>query len=101
MDHLRSARMMDDKSVTSEGPLDSAGTLQAFAECADAVAATTKKLEKAGVGAVIDRPGNESLPDQGRNNGGDDQDPRAQRPGAEQLLIETTTPPPGSMERFR
>src|SRR5215475_2718991 len=27
----------------------SAGTLQAFAECADAVAATTKKLEKAAI----------------------------------------------------
>ena len=29
--------------------IDSAGTLQAFAECADAVAATTKKLEKAAI----------------------------------------------------
>src|ERR1041384_5499791 len=34
---------------------NSAGTLQAFAECADAVAATTKKLEKAAIlGAYLE-----------------------------------------------
>src|SRR3982751_2871479 len=32
---------------SSEQPVDSAGTLQTLAECAEAVAATTKKLEKA------------------------------------------------------
>src|ERR687891_326587 len=41
--------MITDKAHNSEGPLDSAGTLQAFGECADAVAATTKKLEKAAI----------------------------------------------------
>src|SRR5215207_5254815 len=44
---------MNDKTnnwnVSSEESIDSAGTLQAFAECADAVAATTKKLEKAAI----------------------------------------------------
>ena len=38
--------MSEEKSST-EGFIDAAGTLQAFAECAEAVAATTKKLEKA------------------------------------------------------
>jgi DNA ligase 1 len=37
---------MVDKSETS---IEGAGTLQAFAECAEAVAATTKKLEKASI----------------------------------------------------
>jgi DNA ligase-1 len=37
--------MVDDLEKSIEG----AGTLQAFAECADAVAATTKKLEKAAI----------------------------------------------------
>jgi DNA ligase-1 len=47
--------MITDKAHNSEGPLDSAGTLQAFAECADAVAATTKKLEKAALlGAYLE-----------------------------------------------
>jgi DNA ligase 1 len=40
---------MDDEVNNSERSIDSAGTLQAFAECADAVAATTKKLEKAAI----------------------------------------------------
>jgi len=34
---------------SSPALIDSAGTLQAFAECAEAVAATTKKLEKAAI----------------------------------------------------
>ena len=38
---------VDNKVFSSEQAIDSAGTLQAFAECAEAVAATTKKLEKA------------------------------------------------------
>src|SRR5687767_8636151 len=40
--------MGQEKSAT-ESFIDAAGTLQAFAECADAVAATTKKLEKAAI----------------------------------------------------
>ena len=40
---------MNDKVNNSERSIDSAGTLQAFAECAEAVAATTKKLEKAAI----------------------------------------------------
>ena len=36
-------------SDESNNSIDSAGTLQAFAECAEAVAATTKKLEKAAI----------------------------------------------------
>jgi DNA ligase 1 len=40
---------MNHEVNNSERSIDSAGTLQAFAECADAVAATTKKLEKAGI----------------------------------------------------
>src|SRR3954468_6728572 len=40
--------MCEEKS-TSVSFIDSAGTLQAFAECADAAAATTKKLEKAAI----------------------------------------------------
>src|SRR5215213_6687396 len=36
-------------AVGSEHLLDGAGTLQEFAECADAVAATTKKLQKAAI----------------------------------------------------
>ena len=44
-----------DKSVSSDGSNNSAGMLQAFAECADAVAATTKKLEKAALlGAYLE-----------------------------------------------
>lgn len=38
---------MDNNVFSSEQAIDSAGMLQAFAECAEAVAATTKKLEKA------------------------------------------------------
>src|SRR5688500_584784 len=40
--------MGQEKSAT-ESFIDAAGTLQAFAECAEAVAATTKKLEKAAI----------------------------------------------------
>lgn len=40
---------MSDKINNSERSIDSAATLQAFAECAEAVAATTKKLEKAAI----------------------------------------------------
>jgi DNA ligase 1 len=40
---------MNDEVNNSESSIDSAGTLQAFAECAEAVAATTKKLEKAAI----------------------------------------------------
>ena len=40
---------MNDELNNSERSIDSAGTLQAFAECAEAVAATTKKLEKAAI----------------------------------------------------
>ena len=36
-------------NVNSEGSVNSAGTLQSFAECAEGVAATTKKLEKAAI----------------------------------------------------
>jgi DNA ligase 1 len=47
--------MINAKAVNSEDSIDSAGTLQAFAECADAVAATTKKLEKAALlGAYLE-----------------------------------------------
>lgn len=43
---------MSDETNNWEGP---AGTLQGFAECADAVAATTKKLEKAAIlGAYLE-----------------------------------------------
>ena len=46
---------MDDKAHGSEDAIESAGTLQSFAECADAVAATTKKLEKAALlGAYLE-----------------------------------------------
>src|SRR5689334_12945991 len=38
---------MSEEKTSTEGFIDAAGTLQAFAECAEAVAATTKKLEKA------------------------------------------------------
>jgi DNA ligase-1 len=38
---------MSEEKTGPEGFIDAAGTLQAFAECAEAVAATTKKLEKA------------------------------------------------------
>ena len=38
---------VDNNVFSSEQAIDSAGTLQAFAECAEAVAATTKKLKKA------------------------------------------------------
>jgi DNA ligase-1 len=40
---------MSEEKTTSEGFIDAAATLQAFAECAEAVAATTKKLEKAAI----------------------------------------------------
>ena len=40
--------MVEEKNAT-ESFIDAAGTLQAFAECADAVAATTKKLAKAAI----------------------------------------------------
>ncbi|HEY8411601.1 MAG TPA: hypothetical protein VIK76_09365, partial [Pyrinomonadaceae bacterium] len=40
--------MSEEKTIT-EGFIDAAATLQAFAECAEAVAATTKKLEKAAI----------------------------------------------------
>jgi len=40
---------MNDERNNSERPVGSAGTLQAFAECAEAIAATTKKLEKAAI----------------------------------------------------
>ena len=40
--------MGEQKSI-NDGFIDAAGTLQAFAECAEAVAATTKKLEKAAI----------------------------------------------------
>src|SRR5215210_4770074 len=46
---------LDDKTVSSEESIGSAGALQAFAECADAVAATTKKLQKAALlGAYLE-----------------------------------------------
>src|SRR5512132_3370855 len=46
---------LDNKADVSAGLGDSAGMLQAFAECADAVAATTKKLEKAALlGAYLE-----------------------------------------------
>ena len=38
---------MSEEKTSTEGFIDAAGTLQALAECAEAVAATTKKLEKA------------------------------------------------------
>src|ERR1044072_886278 len=38
---------MSEEKTGTEGFIDAAATLQAFAECAEAVAATTKKLEKA------------------------------------------------------
>ena len=40
---------MNDETNNSEGSVNSPGTLQEFAECAEAVAATTKKLEKAAI----------------------------------------------------
>ena len=40
---------MNDELNNSERLIDSAATLQAFAECAEAVAGTTKKLEKAAI----------------------------------------------------
>src|SRR5918996_3255676 len=40
--------MGEEKSLT-DGFIDAAGTLQGFAECAEAVAATTKKLVKAAI----------------------------------------------------
>jgi len=46
---------LDNKTVSSEESIGSAGALQAFAECADAVAATTKKLQKAALlGAYLE-----------------------------------------------
>jgi DNA ligase-1 len=47
-DRIVDSKMIQEK-VATEGFIDAAGTLQAFAECADAVAATTKKLEKAAI----------------------------------------------------
>lgn len=41
--------LMNDEVNNSERLIGSAGTLQTFAECAEAVAATTKKLEKAAI----------------------------------------------------
>src|SRR6185369_4484867 len=38
---------MSEEKTGTEGFIDAAATLQTFAECAEAVAATTKKLEKA------------------------------------------------------
>lgn len=40
---------MNQDELNSEYAIDSAATLQVFAECAEAVAATTKKLEKAAI----------------------------------------------------
>ncbi len=40
---------MVDEVNNLEKPIEGAGTLQAFAECAEAVAATTKKLQKAAI----------------------------------------------------
>src|SRR5690242_3721170 len=40
---------MSEEKAATEGFIDAAATLQAFAECAEAVAATTKKLEKAAI----------------------------------------------------
>ena len=47
-DRIVDSKMIQEK-VATEGFIDAAGTLQAFAECAEAVAATTKKLEKAAI----------------------------------------------------
>ena len=47
-DRIVDSKMIQEK-VATEGFIYAAGTLQAFAECADAVAATTKKLEKAAI----------------------------------------------------
>lgn len=41
--------MNDDNIIEPEKAIEPAATLQAFAECAEAVAATTKKLEKAAI----------------------------------------------------
>src|SRR5690349_24971500 len=40
---------MSEEKTGADGLIDAAATLQAFAECAEAVAATTKKLEKAAI----------------------------------------------------
>ena len=40
---------MGEEKRLAEGFIDAAGALQAFAECAEAIAATTKKLEKAAI----------------------------------------------------
>src|SRR5690242_11546422 len=40
---------MSEEKTTTDGFIDAPGTLEAFAECAEAVAATTKKLEKAAI----------------------------------------------------
>lgn len=40
---------MGAENTVTEGFIDAAGTLESFAECAEAVAATTKKLEKAAI----------------------------------------------------
>src|ERR1044071_3924623 len=47
-DRIVDSKMIQEKVATEEF-IDAAGTLQAFAECAEAVAATTKKLEKAAI----------------------------------------------------
>lgn len=53
---------MGEEKPTTEGFIDAAGTLQAFAECAEAVAATTKKLEKAAIlGNYLKRLGDADL----------------------------------------
>ena len=43
------SKPMGEETSATDRFIDAAGTLQAFAECAEAVAATTKKLEKAAI----------------------------------------------------
>src|SRR6476659_9047430 len=48
--------MRNDQVNSAEPSITAAATLQSFAECAEAVAATTKKLEKASLlGAYLER----------------------------------------------
>src|SRR4026209_74119 len=47
VEHL--TRVMGEEKSATENSIDAAGTLEALAECAEAVAATTKKLEKAAI----------------------------------------------------
>ena len=49
LDERNVSQTMSEEKTITEGFIDAAGTLQAFAECAEAVAATTKKLEKAAI----------------------------------------------------